>query len=90
MVTHCAILVNGKSVNIPSMIIHPGDTISIRPRAKNQLRIQGALALAQTRPACGWIDVDVGELSGVFKNIPDRSDLPSDIYEKLIVELYSK
>ena len=90
LVTHRAILVNGKSVNIPSMLLNPGDTVSIRPRAKNQLRIQGALALSQARPGCGWIDVDMSELSGVFKNIPDRSDLPSDIYEKLIVELYSK
>lgn len=90
LVTHCAILVNGKSVNIPSMMLNPGDTVSIRPRAKLQLRIQGALALSQTRPGCGWVDVDSNELSGVFKSIPERSDLPTDIYEKLIVELYSK
>lgn len=90
LVTHRAILVNGKSVNIPSLMVSPGDVISVRPRSKQQLRIQGAMTLAQSRAACGWIEVDATELSGVYKNIPDRSDLPTDIYEKLIVELYSK
>lgn len=90
LVSHRAILVNGKSVNIPSMLLSPGDVVSIRPRAKQQLRIQGAMALAQSRSASSWIEVDAAELSGTFKNVPDRIDLPSDIYEKLIVELYSK
>ncbi len=90
LVSHCAILVNGKSVNIPSLMLSPGDVVSIRPRAKQQLRIQGAIALAQARPGCTWIEVDPTELSGIFKSMPERSDLPGDIYEKLIVELYSK
>ncbi|HSW69524.1 MAG TPA: 30S ribosomal protein S4 [Gammaproteobacteria bacterium] len=90
LVNHCAVLVNGKSVNIPSLMLNPGDVVTIRPRSKQQLRIQGAIALSQSRPVCGWIEVDPAELSGVFKNIPDRADLPPDIYEKLIVEFYSK
>lgn len=90
LVSHCAILVNGKVVNIPSYSLSPNDEISLKERAKKQLRIQGALALSQAKPATGWLEVDVNELKGVFKAIPERSDLPSDIYEKLIVELYSK
>lgn len=90
LVSHRAILVNGKSVNIPSLMLNPGDVVSIRPKSKQQLRIQGAIALSQSRPSCGWVEVDANELSGVFKNLPERSDLPTDIYEKLIVELYSK
>ncbi|MEO8400617.1 MAG: 30S ribosomal protein S4 [Gammaproteobacteria bacterium] len=90
LVSHRAILVNGKSVNIPSHMISPGDVITVRDRSKQQLRIQGAVTLAQSRAACSWIEVDMNELSGVFKNMPERSDLPTDIYEKLIVELYSK
>ncbi len=90
LVNHRAILVNGKSVNIPSLMVAPGDVVSIRPRSKQQLRIQGAMTLAQSKAACSWIEVDTNELSGVFKSIPERSDLPTDIYEKLIVELYSK
>ncbi len=90
LVSHRAILVNNKSVNIPSYELMPGDVISIKESKKKQLRIQGALALSQAKPTCSWIDVDQGELKGTFKQQPDRSDLPSDIVEKLIVELYSK
>ena len=90
LVSHRAILVNGKSVNIPSLMVNPGDIVSVRPRATQQLRIQGAIALSQSRPICGWVEINSGELSGTFKSIPERSDLPTDIYEKLIVELYSK
>lgn len=90
LVSHRGVLVNGKAVNIPSHSLMPGDVVSIREKAKKQLRIQGALTLAQTRASCGWLEIDPNELSGTFKSIPERSDLPSDILEKLIVELYSK
>ena len=90
LVSHCAVLVNDKVVNIPSYLVQPGDVISIRDRAKQQSRIQGALALAQSRPNFGWLEVESSELKGTFKMLPDRSDLPPDINEKLIVELYSK
>lgn len=90
LVTHCAVLVNGRVVNIPSHSLMPGDVVTIKEKAKGQLRIQGALTLAQTRAGCSWLEVDANELSGTFKTVPERSDLPSDILEKLIVELYSK
>jgi small subunit ribosomal protein S4 len=90
LVNHGAILVNGKVVNIPSYELMPGDEVSIKEVKKKQLRIQGALALSQLRAACSWIEVDANDLKGVFKQCPDRADLPSDIVEKLIVELYSK
>lgn len=90
LVNHRAVLVNGKNVNIPSYSLMPGDEISIKERAKQQLRIQNSLTLAQARPSCTWLEVDTSELKGVFKQMPDRTDLPPDIYEKLIVELYSK
>jgi len=90
LVTHCAILVNGRKLNIPSYNVKPGDVIAVRERSKSQLRIQGALALSQSRPNCGWLDMNFNELTGVFKQFPERSDLPPDINEKLVVELYSK
>jgi len=90
LVNHRSVLVNGKIVNIPSFIVSAGDVVSIKERSKGQARIQNALALAQTRAACPWLDVDVSALSGTFKELPDRAALPSDINEKLIVELYSK
>ncbi len=90
IVSHKAVLVNNRKANIPSMMLQPGDIVSIRSKAKQQLRIQGALSLAQSRAPAGWLEVDQHELSGIFKQIPDRADLPTDIVEKLIVELYSK
>ena len=90
LVSHRAVLVNGKNVNIPSYSVSPGDVISIKERAKNQLRIQNSLIVSQARPSSSWLEVDKSELKGVFKALPDRSDLPFDINEKLIVELYSK
>ncbi len=90
LVSHKCITVNGKVVNIPSYLVSPGDVVAIRDSAKTQLRIQSALTLAQSRVACGWIEVDATSLNGTFKSVPDRSDLPPDINEQLIVELYSK
>lgn len=90
LVSHGAILVNGKSVNIPSYSLAAGDVVSIKEKAKKQLRIQGALALAQSKSGCGWLEIDVNDLKGVFKQIPEMADLPPDINVKLIVEFYSK
>jgi small subunit ribosomal protein S4 len=90
LVTHCAILVNGNVVNIPSYQVAPGDVISLRDKAKGQLRVVAAMTLAKTRAACSWVEVDETTFSGTFKSAPDRTDLPPDINEQLIVELYSK
>jgi len=90
LVSHKAILVNGKTVNIPSYQVKPEDVVTVREAARKQLRIQAALELAQQRGIPGWIEVDAGKMEGVFKSVPDRSDLPSDINESLVVELYSK
>lgn len=90
LVTHCAILVNGKVVNIPSFSLSPGDVVSIREGAQGQLRIQSSLTLAQVRPPCDWLEIDTGAFTGTFKSAPDRDRLPPDINEQLIVEFYSK
>lgn len=90
LVNHGGVLVNGKAVNIPSFLVSPGDVVSIREGAKKQIRIQSALTLSQGRAACGWLEVDAAGFTGTFKTVPDRMDLPPDINEQLIVELYSK
>jgi len=90
LVSHKSVTVNGAAVNVPSYQCTPGDVIAIAEHAKSQLRIQAALQLAAQRGAAEWVDVDTGALSGVFKRVPDRSELPSEINENLIVELYSK
>jgi len=90
LVSHKSVTVNGAPVNVPSYQCAPGDVVAIAAHAKAQLRIQAALQLAAQRGAAEWVDVDTAALSGVFKRVPDRSELPSEINENLIVELYSK
>ncbi|MFT7288437.1 MAG: small subunit ribosomal protein S4 [Halieaceae bacterium] len=90
MVAHKAILVNGIVVNIPSYQVQAGDVVALREKAKKQLRVQSAMALAGQRGEPEWIDVNVEKLEAVYKAAPDRHDLSSDINENLIVELYSK
>jgi len=90
LVSHKAIQVNGQTVNIASFQVSEGDVVTVREKAKNQLRIKAALDQAATRAAIEWIDVNVDKLEGVFKSKPDRSELSSEINESLIVELYSK
>ncbi len=90
LVSHKAMLVNGRCVNIPSYLVNEGDVIAVTEKSKNQLRIQGALAVAANRTPVEWIEIDGVKLEGVFKNFPDRSELPSEINENLIVEYYSK
>ncbi len=90
MVSHKAIMVNGVVVNIASYQVQAGDTVSLREKAKKQLRVQSSLALAAQRGEPEWIEVNNEKLEGVFKSVPDRQDLSSEINENLIVELYSK
>ena len=90
VVRHNAILVNGKRVNIPSYLVRPGDTIEVVAKARDQLRIKGAVDAAGTRGFPDWIEVDVKVMKGKFKALPARNDLPSNINESLVVELYSK
>ena len=91
LVSHKAIQVNGKKVNLPSYQVRPGDEVALSERAKSQLRTQEALTLSQEMDlAPGWLEVDPKKGAGTFKTLPERSDLPSDINESLIIELYSK
>lgn len=90
LVSHKGILINGRVVNIPSYQVAAGDVVSVREKAKKQLRIQSAMGLAEQRPDSEWIDVNAEKLEGTFKSKPERQDLPSEINENLIVELYSK
>lgn len=90
LVSHKSVLVNGKTVNVPSYQVQAGDVVSVREKAKSQLRIQSAIALAAQRGDVSWIDINATKMEGVYKSAPDRSDLSSEINEQLIVELYSK
>ena len=91
LVSHGSILVNGSRVNIASYFIKPGDVVSIREKAKKQERITSALQLAEQRGTpCEWVEVNASKFEGTFKMHPERSELPTDIKEQLVVELYSK
>jgi small subunit ribosomal protein S4 len=90
LVSHKAILVNGKVVNVPSFNVSADDVVSVREKAKKQARIVAALELADQREKPTWIEVDNKKMEGTFKRVPERTDLSADINEQLIVELYSK
>ncbi len=90
LVSHKAITVNGQVLNIPSALVRPSDVVAVREKSKKQARIQDALTLAEQSGLPGWVSVDKNKMEGVFKAVPDRADLYSDINESLIVELYSR
>ena len=90
LVSHKAIAVNGGIVNIASYQVAPGDVVVVVEKARGQLRIQAALQVASQRAPVEWVEVDATKMEGVFRRHPDREELPSEINENLIVELYSK
>ena len=90
LVRHNAITVNGKKVNIPSYQVTANDVIAVREAGKTQIRIKAALELAAQHGFSDWVEVDVDKMQGTYKNVPERSELPAEINEHLIVELYSK
>lgn len=90
LVSHRSITLNGRRVNIASIQVKAGDVIAVHEGAKQQLRIKSAIELATQRGIPSWIEIDHSKFEGTFKAAPDRSDLPAEINESLIVELYSK
>jgi small subunit ribosomal protein S4 len=90
LVSHKAITVNGQVLNIPSALVKATDVVSIRDKSKKQARVVDSLNLAEQQGFPDWVSVDKSKMEGVFKKMPDRSDLSADINESLIVELYSR
>ncbi len=90
LVSHKSVTVNGEAVNIPSLMVRPNDVVAVREKARKQARIQDSLNLAEQSGFPAWLSVDKNKMEGVFKSMPDRSDLAGDINESLIVELYSR
>lgn len=87
-VSHKHILVNGRNVNIPSFSVKPGDVISVREKSKSLEAITDSLA---SRPTTfSWLEWNDESISGKFLNYPEREEIPENIKEQLIVELYSK
>jgi small subunit ribosomal protein S4 len=89
LVSHRHITVNGTVVNIPSFHVKPGDVVGVRERSKSMEVVNEALRSARYNRA-SWLEWDKENLTGKFLNVPERSDIPENIKEQLIVELYSK
>jgi len=90
LVSHKAITVNGGIVNIASYQVKADDIVAVAEKSKGQLRIQAAMQLAAQRGQVDWVEVNAEKMEGTFKRLPDREELPAEINENLIVELYSK
>jgi len=91
LVSHKSVQVNGSQVNIPSYQVQPGDVVSIAEKAKAQLRVKESITLSQEMDLVAvWMEVNNDKMEGTYKTYPDRQDLPADINETLIIELYSK
>jgi small subunit ribosomal protein S4 len=90
LVLHRHILVNGKSVNIPSYIVRAGDTVQVRERSRKLDTIHESLKKVTERQIPGWLQLDKASMKGTFVNVPERADVPLNASEQLVVELYSK
>lgn len=88
LVTHGHIMVNDHVVDIPSYLLRPGDLVSVRPRSRRIPVIHESVG--SSRRAYPWLEIDRRELRGKFLDLPNREDIPENIREHLIVELYSK
>jgi small subunit ribosomal protein S4 len=90
LVSHKAIVVNGKVVSVASYHVREGDVVEIRERAKKQMRVKAALELAGQRQAVSWVDVDAKQMAGTYKAEAEIDELPAEFKVNLVVELYSK
>lgn len=90
LVNHRSIEINGHTADIASMLVKAGDVVSIREKAKAQLRIRESLDLATGQGLPQWVEVDTNKLTGTFKQVPDRADVARDVNESMVVELYSR
>lgn len=89
MVSHRHITVNGEVVNIPSAKVKPGDIIGVREKSKSLEAILDSLA-SKRHLSFSWLEWDDSQMVGKFMNLPERADIPEDINEQSIIELYSK
>ena len=89
MVSHCHICVDGKVVNIPSYQVNPGQVVSVREKAKS-LEVIAASLEGFNHTKYSWLEWDEAQKAGKYLNIPAREEIPENIKEQLIVELYSK
>jgi len=90
LVRHKHVQVNGRTVNVPSFLVKPGDVITIREKTRQKVRIQGAQAGVERRGIPEWLELDKETLVGTVKTMPNREEITLPIQEQLIVEFYSR
>ncbi len=90
LVSHRHIVVNGTVVNIASFSLRAGDVVGVREKSKSLEVIVDSLASSSNAAGYSWLEWDQAQLSGKFMNLPERTEIPENIKEQLIVELYSK
>ncbi|MEE8388893.1 MAG: 30S ribosomal protein S4 [Acidiferrobacterales bacterium] len=90
LVRHNGVKINGRRANIPSFQVSPDDVVELTERTAAQLRVKAAMEATEQRGFPDWVEVDSKAMKGTFKTVPDRTDLPSEINEALVVALYSK
>ncbi|MDE0308930.1 MAG: 30S ribosomal protein S4 [Acidiferrobacterales bacterium] len=90
LVNHNAIEVNNKRVNIPSFEVRPGDIVQVREKSREQVRVKESLDITERNGFPTWIEVDVDNFRGVYKNLPERDEITEDINETLVIGYYSK
>ncbi len=90
LVSHGHIMVNGKNVNIPSFSVKPSDEIQVRDRSKRMELILNSIKKIKGDQILPWLKIDKAKLVGTFEQVPERTQIPEDINEQLVVELYSK
>ncbi len=90
LVLHRHVTVNGRSVNIPSYVLRPGDVIQVRAKSRKIDAIHESLKRVTERQVPSWLQLDKANLSGTFLTVPEREDVPLNANEQLVVELYSK
>ncbi len=90
LVSHGAILLNGRRATIPSMQVKAGDVVTVSEKGKQQVRIKEALILAEQIGFPLWVNVDKQKFEGTFKQVPERQEIAGDISESLIIEFYSR
>jgi small subunit ribosomal protein S4 len=90
MVSHRHILVNGRTTNVPSYRVKPGDVIEIKPRARESQAVIGSLEVFGSREVPGWLQTDADAFKITVVDRPVRSQIDAPVQEQMIVELYSK
>ena len=90
LVLHCHFTLNGKKVNIPSILVKPGDVIAVKEASRSSEKIKALAEALESKVAPKWLEVDKANLSAKVVSMPAREDIDFDFNEQLIVELYSK